>query len=232
MARVSGKCPCCGQVIHVNDERERGHCGKCGAEISTQEAIHLLNRGSSTSSTEANQGQPQTDPLRQQRRAERAREKAEKEQDHTKQRVEQAQNEAASQKIYNMFQLCTNEQDFLMLRSKIMAMDLTDDEKALLLNHLDRATGERLEDALQKAEDYAESQGSPTNSILGAVVIAGIGLLINYLFHMKIPGIIAIVLAVAAVFSDFQKRHDPKILAENKAAAELIDQYRKLGYKI
>lgn len=27
-------------------------------------------------------------------------------------------------------------------------------------------------------------------------------------------------------------RHDKKKIAENKAAAELIEQYRKLGYKI
>ena len=244
MARVSGKCPSCGQIIHVNDERERGHCGKCGAEISTQEAILLFQKGQSASSGAASHFDPsQSDPLRQQRRAERARERAEREQQQAKDRAEQErqqsreraekeQNDAASRIIQDMFQLCASEQDYMALRARILQMDRPDGEKARLLACLDSATSQRLKDTLEKAKDYEESQGPSSDSIWGFVIISSIGLLINYFFHMKIPGIIAVVLAGLGVFSDYQKRHDPKIIAKNKAAAELIEQYRNLGYKI
>lgn len=233
MARVSGKCPYCGQVIYVNDARERGHCGKCGEEISTQEAILLLNEEQTDPSGPSAHFEPsQADPLRQQRRAERAKERAEREQQQSKERAEKEQNDIASQMIQDMFQLCASEQDFMGLRAKIMQMNRPDGEKARLLSCLDSATSQRLKETLEKAKTYEESQESPLSLIFGCVVIAGIGLLINYLFHMRIPGIIAIVLAVFGVFSGLHDRYDKKTVAQNKAAAELIEQYRKLGYKI
>lgn len=244
MARVSGKCPSCGQIIHVNDERESGHCGKCGVEISTQEAILLFQKSQSASSGVASHFEPsQSDPLRQQRRAERARERAEREQQQAKDRAEQErqqsreraekeQNDAASRIIQDMFQLCASEQDYMALRARILQMDRPDKEKARLLACLDSATSQRLKETIEKAKTYSESQESPLNLVLGFAVIAGIGLLINYFFHMRIPGIIAIVLAVIGVFGNLHDRYDKKTAAENKAAAELIEQYRKLGYKI
>lgn len=233
MARASGKCPHCGQIIHVNDERERGHCGKCGAEISTQEAILLFQQGQSASSGAASHFDPsQSDPLRQQRRAERAKERAEREQQQSKERAEKEQIDMASQMIQDMFQLCTSEQDYMALRARILQTDRPDGEKAKLLSCLDSATSQRLKETIEKAKTYAESQESPLSLVLGSAVIAGIGLLINYFFHMRIPGIIAVVLAIFALFGGLHDRYDQKTVAENKAAAELIEQYRKLGYKI
>lgn len=216
MARVSGKCPKCGQIISVNDEREQGHCGKCGAAIITAEAIELFYSDSATSVN-----QPKGDSLRQRRRSERAKEIADKELD-----------DAAHQMIQDMFQLCAVEQDFLMLRSKIMEMDITDSEKARLLSYLDSATSERLKDEVKKAKSYEESQKSPVSAIIGMICIAGIGLFINYFFDMKVPGVVAVVLAVLGVIGTLQERFSKKTIAENKAAAELIAKYREAGYKL
>ena len=218
MARVSAVCPQCRQVITVNDQRETGYCGKCGAEIAVAEAVALFGRESPAS---ASGEPPQGDSLRQQRRAERARELSEKEQQDT-----------ARQTIQDMFQLCAGEQDFLMLRGRILDMEITDGEKARLLSILDQETGVRLKDTLKKAKDYEESQQSPVSTLICMVCIAGIGLLINYFFDMKIPGMVAVVLAVIGGIGALQERFSKKTIAENKAAAELIAKYREAGYKI
>lgn len=42
MAKVFGKCPFCGEVIPVNDEKDTGFCGKCGKQISVQQSIQIL----------------------------------------------------------------------------------------------------------------------------------------------------------------------------------------------
>ena len=228
MARVSGKCPICGEIIHVNDEKISGHCGKCGAEISVYESIQLL-RGQPDVATvrqrEPIASQQKMDtrertgsetPLRQVRRENRAQELEAK-----------TRATGAVQTIRDMFQLCSSEQDYLMLRPKIMKMEITDSEKARLLEALDAATKERLKDVMKKAKDYEENQQSPLYLLVGCAVIIGVGLLIN-----PIVGMIAIALSVIGVIGNMSERNNTKKIEENKAAAELIKQYRDLGYKI
>lgn len=77
MARVSGKCPACGQIIQVNDERESGHCGQCGAAIQVQECIQLLQSSGETASVAATSAQAAVDQdevARRREERERARE--------------------------------------------------------------------------------------------------------------------------------------------------------------
>lgn len=216
MARVSGRCPVCGESIHVNDEKQVGHCVKCGSEINVLESIRLFQREAPPAAS-----QQQGGSQRQQRREERAKEAA-----------RQGKATESSQIIRDMFQLCTSEQDYLMLRPRIMKMNIPDSEKALLLETLDNATKQRLKEVLKKAEDYKKSQESPASLFLGCVVIAGIGLAINLFFSAIWPGVVAIVLAVFGVIGGISDRTDKKKIAESKCAAELVEQYRKLGYKI
>lgn len=218
MAKVSGKCPVCGAITRVNDEKISGYCAKCGSEINVAESIQLLQK-----KVEAAEMPPRQagSSQRQQRREERAKEAENK-----------AKAVRSAQKIHDMFQLCANEQDYLMLRPKIMEMKITDDEKAGLLEALDSATKERLKEVLKKANDYKESQESPLSAVIGCVVIVGIGLAVNYFFSMTWPGVIAIGFAVIGLIGALIDKFDKKKLQENAAAANLIEQYRKLGYKI
>lgn len=218
MAKVSGKCPVCGEVIRVNDEKETGHCGKCGVEISVSESIRLFN-----ANPDANTAPPPQDAALQ-RRAKREQREREAE--------AKAQADNAKQHIHDMFQQCSCEQDYLALRSRIMEMSASDTEKARLLEALDLATKERLEDTLKRAKDYAESQESPFSLLVGFAAIIGIGFLINHFFSVKWAGIAAVVLSVIGLLGGLSDRFDKKKIAENKAAAELIAEYRKLGYKI
>lgn len=119
-----------------------------------------------------------------------------------------------------------------MLRSKIMEMNISDGEKAHLLEILDNATKQRLENTLKKAKDYEESQESPLSLLLGCIVIAGIGLAINHFFSMTWPGVVSVGLAIIGVIGNISDRHNRKNIEENKNAAELIEQYRKLGYSV
>lgn len=218
MARVSGKCPVCGAITRVNDEKESGHCVKCGAEINVSESIRLFQLNPVVEMAK----QPQSEPSqRQLRREQRERENESK-----------AQIDQAQQRIHEMFQLCATEQDYLMLRPKIVEMDLSDSEKAHLLEALDNATKERLKDKFDSAHSYKESQESPWSALLGLLVIVGIGLAVNHFFSMVWPGRIAIGLAVLGLFGAISDRLNKKKLAEGKQAVALIEEYRKLGYKI
>lgn len=219
MAKVSGKCPVCGEIIRVNDERETGHCAKCGVEISVSESIRLFN---ANPSVEAAQPQPQ--PVTSQRRVKREQREHEAEL--------KAQSDNAKQRIHDMFQQCSNEQDYLSLRPRIMEMSVSDAEKARLLEALDTATKERLTNTMKQAKDYEESQESPLSLLIGFVAIIAIGFAINHFFSVTWPGIAAIVLSVIGLLGTINDRCNKKKVAENKAAAELIAEYRRLGYKI
>ena len=229
MAKTAAKCPVCGAIIHVNDEKESGHCVKCGAEINVLESIQLYKVR-----PESEDGYQREAAVSQSEECETAGVSQRQLRREAKAREAEAKTRAVEteQTIHNMFQLCTNEQDYLMLRPKIMDMNVDDNEKAALLEALDSATQDRLEDVLEKAKDYKDSQESPLNLLIGAVAIAGIGLAINHFLSMFWPGAIAVALAVIGFIGNISDRHDKKKLAENKAAAELIEQYRKLGYKI
>ncbi len=253
MARVSGKCSACGQIIQVNDERETGHCGQCGAAIQVQECIQLLQRSGGTASVAAVSAQAAVDQeevARRRQERERAREaearlrekqveaelkaKAQREAEEAKLREQKRRQEEEgkriSQTIDNMFQFCTTEQDFLQLRSKVLGMDCSESEKAKLLEELDFATEERLKDTIKKAKSWKESQESPVGTLVGCVV-----LLLICLFARKFFPTVATILAVIIVIGMvgiIMDRFDKKKQAENKAAAELIDQYRQQGYKI
>ena len=253
MARVSGKCPSCGQIIQVNDERESGFCGQCGAAIQVQECIQLFqSSGEAAPATAAAAGvaATQDEVARRREEREKAKEaemrlkekqldaelkaKAQREAEEAKLREQQRQQEAEekriSQAVENMFQFCTTEQDYLQLRSKVLAMDCSEDEKAKLLEELDRATQERLKDTIKKAKDWKESQESPMNIVWGGIVLVLICLFITNYFP-TVGGILTVIVIIGLI-SAYKDRKDKNKQAENKAAAELIDQYRQQGYKI
>lgn len=132
MAKAKGKCPVCGASIYVNDEKEIGHCTQCGAQINVAESIRLAAQDATISTPPARtaaSATPQTSSQRAARRTART-QKAEL----------RAQQTSAVQTIHDMFQICTTEQDYLMLRPKVMQMDVSDAEKARLLEALDDAT--------------------------------------------------------------------------------------------
>lgn len=217
MSRVSGKCPVCGEITRVNDEKQIGHCGKCGKEIDVAESIRLF-QSNPTAQAEAHQASVSQRHVKREQREREAEQKA------------QADN--AKQHIHDMFQQCSNEQDYLALRTRIMGMAVSDGEKARLLEALDIATKERLADTIKKAKDYAESQESPASTLIGLVFIIAIGFAINHFFSVTWPGIVAVALSVFGLFGVISDRCDKKKVAENKAAADLVDKYRELGYKI
>lgn len=219
MAKVSGKCPVCGEIIRVNDEKETGYCGKCRAEVNVPESIRLFHADSSVQAS-----QPQTQSPASQRRVKREQREREAE--------IKAQADHAKQYIHDIFQQCSNEQDYLALRPKIMNMNTTDAEKARLLEALDNATKERLADTIKQAKDYAESQESPASMLIGFVVIIAIGFAINHFFSMTWPGIVAVGLSVIGLIGNISDRLNKKKIAEGKEAATLIDEYRRAGYKI
>lgn len=213
MARSEGKCPVCGAFIYVNDEKELGHCGKCGAEIRVAESIRLLHMEPNASTSQVGNS---VSTRRTKREAkERAAEIALKARE-------------SEQRIHDMFQLCANEQDYLMLRPKILEMNISDSDKAQLLEALDQATAQRLQDTIKDAKDYQESSGSVWSILAVCIFLAAIGLAINYFFAKVWPGRICIVLSVLCFIGQMQTRHDKK----KKAAAELVARYRDLGYKI
>lgn len=216
MARVNGKCPACGAVIFVNNEREKGHCGQCGVEIDVPESIQLFQQQPAAGSEI-----PAQPSATSQRRMERER-----------QAEQRMQTEEANLMIQNMFQMCSSEHDYLSLRDRIMNMEVSDNKKGQMLAALDEATKKRLQEVFEKAKKYEEMQESPASIILGAVVIAVIGLAINFFFSMKWPGIIATVIGAMAVIGDIMERSNKKQVQEYKDAAMLLAAYREKGYKI
>ncbi len=218
MAKVNGKCPVCGALIHVNDERALGHCGKCGAEINVQQSIQLLGEQPTPAAQETPDAvpSPARNPQRQLRREAR-----------TQSAAQRSSAADAEKTVQEMFLFCSNEQDFLMLRSKIMGLDVTDHEKAALLAALDTATKERLKDMMEKAKKYEENQVSPGTLLLGCVVIVG-----GCFFLNPIAGLAALAFCAIGLIGNMSERHDQKKLADGQYAAQLIQQYRDLGYKI
>lgn len=222
MAKAKGKCPVCGASIYVNDEKEIGHCTQCGAQINVTESIRLAAQDATISTPPARtaaSATPQTSSQRAARRTART-QKAEL----------RAQQTSAVQTIHDMFQICTTEQDYLMLRPKVMQMDVSDAEKARLLEALDDATKKRLSDVLEKAEEYKKDQDSPG---MGCMIAMVIGIAVVLLFFLgPIPAVIWAGLGIIGLFYNNKEQNDEKKKAEKKAAADLIAQYRKLGYKI
>ena len=139
---------------------------------------------------------------------------------------------APDKQIQDMFQLCGCEEDFLGLRSKILAMDITDHEKANLLEALDVAMRQRLSEALEKAQAYEEAKSSPKSTITGAISLVVIGALCNYFFSVRWPFIVSLALAVLGVISTFAERSNTSKSKENEQAAALIGAYRQRGYKL
>lgn len=90
-----------------------------------------------------------------------------------------------NKRIQEEFQLCCSEEDFLNLRSKIMAEDILDHDKASLLEVLDIATRKRLAEIMEKAKAHEESQKSPGSILLGCVFIIIIGFVCSYLFSVR-----------------------------------------------
>ena len=138
----------------------------------------------------------------------------------------------ADAKIKEMFEFCGSESDFLMLRSKVMEMSVSDTDKAKLLEALDQATKKRLAEAFEKAEKYKSATESPMSTIIGGICLAAIGLAVNYFFHMKWPGIAGVALGALGIIGSFMDRFNKKEMQANKAAADLIALYRSRGYKI
>ena len=207
MALASGKCPKCGEIIKVNAEKKSGFCSKCGQPIDVQPSLSLFAQAQ-----EPAQAQPVRKAPTQSARA--------------------AAPLNADAKIKEMFEFCGSESDFLMLRSKVMEMSVSDTDKAKLLEALDQATKKRLAEAFEKAEKYKSATESPMSTIIGGICLAAIGLAVNYFFHMKWPGIAGVALGIIGIIGTFMDRFNKKEMQANKAAADLIALYRSRGYKI
>lgn len=207
MAKVFGKCPFCGEVIPVNDEKDTGFCGKCGKQISVQQSIQILQELG---------GEPARTSAAQTQETPRIRTKA----------ID------PGKQIQDMFQLCGSEDDFLNLREQILAMDISDHEKASLLEALDVATRQRLSNVLEKAQAYEEAQASPRSTITGAICLVIIGALCSYFFSVRWLIIVGAAIAVLGVISNFAERSNSSKNKENEQAAALIAAYRQKGYKL
>ncbi len=208
MEKVFGICPICQKAISVDPEKETCHCVKCGKEITIQESIQLYKKHGGDPSAPVPHKQPQQEARPKNR------------------------TKSPDIRIDEMFQLCNKEEDFLMLRSNIQNMAIPDHEKSKLLDVLNKKTAIRLQDTLAKAKEYSESQESPASMIIGCIIIAAIGLAINYFFSKTWPGIIMCALAVLGVIGNLADRANKTKVAENKRAAELIQAYRDQGYQI
>lgn len=208
MEKVFGICPICQKTISVDPEKETCHCVKCGKEITIQESIQLYKKHGGDPSAPVPHKQPQQEARPKNR------------------------TKSPDIRIDEMFQLCNKEEDFLMLRSNIQNMAIPDHEKSKLLDVLNKKTAIRLQDTLAKAKEYSESQESPASMIIGCIIIAAIGLAINYFFSKTWPGIIMCALAVLGVIGSLADRANKTKVAENKRAAELIQAYRDQGYQI
>lgn len=207
MAKVSGKCPKCGQVIALNDEKETCFCGMCREVVNTQECIRLLRESGGAPAAAAAEA-PQAAP--------RIRAKA----------VD------PNRRIQEEFQLCGSEEDFLNLRAKIIAEDISDHDKASLLEALDVATRKRLADVMEKAKAHEESKRSPGSILLGCIFIVVIGFVCSYLFSARWPWIVGVVIGVLGLLGDIMEKNDKGKLRENEQAAALIEAYRQRGYKL
>jgi len=223
MAMVSGKCPICSELIKVNNEKDTGFCNKCREKISVQQSIELLNKSDAIVAD-----QPEIPQFEQGRRMSTSQKRNERERA-AEARVKVAE---AAQQISDMFQLCINERDYLMVRPKIIEMNIADSEKAGLLIALDAATKERLTDVLEKAEKHEKLKESPMNIFLGCLLIIGVGFAINYFFSTTWPGIVAIGLAILGFLGDAGERYNVKKNEEYENAAIMIEGYRQLGYKL
>ena len=207
MAKASGKCPFCGQTIPVNDENEMGFCAKCGKQINTQQSIQLLRELGGIPVAAAAPA-PQEAP--------RVRAKA----------ID------PNKRIQEEFQLCCSEEDFLNLRSNILAEDISDHDKASLLEALDIATRKRLAEVMEKANAHEESQKSPGSILLGCVFIIIIGFVCSYLFSVRWPWIVSVVIGVLGFLGNIMEKNDKGKIKENEQAAALIAAYRQRGYKL
>lgn len=222
MTKVDGKCPQCGEMTKVNTEKEFCFCGKCGAQIDVQKSIQLLQEAESTRPTVG------SEPVRSGMRTSTSQKREERE----RQAATKARAADVAKRIDDMMQLCSNEQDFLMLRAQILNMNIAENEKAELLSALDAATKQRLQTAFELAAQYAEANESPASLILGCIVIIAIGLAINYFFTMKWPGIIAGALVALALLGKLTAKGDKRKMEECRKAVELLQKYREAGYKI
>lgn len=216
MAKVFGKCPHCGEIIPVNDEKETGFCSKCGQQLDVQQSILAYQSldAAGPAPVQQDQGKATTRSSTAQRR----------------QATPRAAN--SSQKVREMFQMCSSEQDFLMLRSNVLQMSVSDTEKADLLAALDEATKERLSATLQLAKEYEESKESPMNTILGCILLVVIGFAIQHFFSIGWAGIASIVLAALGIFGTMTDKLDKTKAGQRASAASLIAAYREQGYKI
>ncbi len=200
------------------------YCQKCGKEL--EETMEFCP------SCGSRQGIRVPDPLPQKMDPDTNSTASMSEQQKKEETQEQAKRVAAKKRIEEMFSLCSTEQEFLMLRPQILQTPISDAEKAVLLQELDIATSVRLESTLELAEDYEEIKESPIGTIVVCCVLAGIGLAVNYFFSMKWPGIICCAIGALSIAGTMMERVDKNKVARQKEAAELIETYRKQGYKI
>lgn len=222
MAKVWGKCPHCGEVVPVNDEREVGHCAKCGQPLDVQQSIRAYQLSGGAEQASAPQGHREESVRDSTLQRRQAREDA---------AAIRAQAANAAQKIQEMFQMCSSEQDFLMLRSKVLQMSISDSDKAGLLAALDSATKQRLSATLALAEEYEKKQKeSPGNLLLGCIFLVIIGFVLQK--FIPFAGIASVVLAAFGFWGSMTDQKDPKKAELRQNAAALISAYREQGYKI
>lgn len=222
MAKTFGKCPHCGEIIPVNDEKETGFCAKCGQQLDVRQSILAYQSSGATEQAPVQQVHKEEAVRCSTTQRRQAREEI------ADTRVRAAN---ASQRVHEMFEMCSSEQDFLMLRSKVLQMDISDSDKASLLAALDSATKQRLSATLVLAEEYEKKQKeSPGNLLLGCIFLVVIGFILQ--IFIPFAGIASIVLAVFGFWGSMSDKKDPKKAELRQNAAALISAYREQGYKL
>lgn len=203
MSRTQAKCPLCGAIISVNDERENGFCTSCGKQIDVKKSIQLLEQSGQSDSSFLN---VEPSPAK-------------------------IKKKAPGQVIMECFELCSREDEFLGLRSKVMNMNVDDSEKAQLLRALDEATKNRLKDQIALADSYNQNQKSKEPVlpvVIFCIIIFFIGFAVSGTWKYICWGV-----GVFGIIGAFYNNSEGKAAKkEGKAAAELVERYRSLGYKI
>lgn len=131
---------------------------------------------------------------------------------------------AHNKRIQEEFQLCYSEEDFLNLRSQIMAEDILNHDKAILLEALNIAARKRLAEVMEKAKAYEESQKSLGSILLGGAFI--IGFVCSYLFSVRWPWIVGVVIGgVLGFLGNIMEKNDKGKIKGNEQAVALIAAY-------
>lgn len=128
--------------------------------------------------------------------------------------------EKVTDKYVSLNQLCS-------MKRIVLGRIQSDKARNLMGRLLDQKVEERLSDTIALARSLHDIEKAKRDVKIGAVTIVIIGFLLSiFLFRKAL--IIAIILAVAGVFGDENRRKEKKA----QAACRLLEQYKAAGYDI